>query len=98
MNWLIGSKEETKKLNASYQKKVPTMTEVLIPPNATPEQVCKNYQLFSFLFVMCFLLPQLNNMTARFIARIFNLPCGSDGEAMLEELRKMRGRTYDRCC
>ena len=98
VTWLIKSKGEVKRINADYQEKVPMMKDVLIPRDATPEKVCENYQLFSTLFFMCFLLPQLDNMTDRFIARIFDLPCGSDGREILQVLRKMRCDLYDNRC
>ena len=98
VNWQIGSKDKIKKINAYYQRMIPKMKAVLTPSDdPTPEKVCKNYQMFSTLFFMCFLLPQLENMTARFIAQIFDLPRGSDGEEILRVLRKMRGDTYDYC-
>lgn len=98
ISWRLGSKDKIREINAQHQRMIPKMRNVLIPSDATPEKVCENYQMFSNLFFMCFLLPQLDNMTARFVARIFNLPCGSDGEEILRVLRKMRGGIHDYCC
>ena len=98
VNGWEGAKDKVREINAGYQKTMPMMKDVLSPCDATPEKVCENYQLFSTLFFMCFLLPQLDNMTDRFIARIFDLPCGSDGREISQILRKMRSDLYDNRC
>ncbi len=89
VNWHY-TKDQIKAISSSINNCIGKIGNILSPGTASEKDVCLNYYTFSLLFFKEFLLPNLENMTARFVAQIFDLSNGEDGQALLEELKKLR--------
>ena len=89
VNWHY-TKDQIKAVSSGINDCIGKIGDILSPDTASAKEICLNYFTFSSLFFKKFLLPNLENMTARFVAQIFDLSNGEDGQALLEELKELR--------